>query len=1278
MMNSYSLLQRTRTLWAVLLFFILSISSFAQVFIQVGSGTATTPATGGAGTAAVYNRWWESRRTQVIYTAAELTAAGFAASAPITALALYVETDIDGTLPNFSIKMKHTTATSFTAFDGTGLTTVHTSTPSGTGATIGNWVTFNFTTSFTWNGTDNLLIDFCHGVSTTYNATGVIRQYTGAANSLRSVISISENQCPVTTGGTNGSDKPQIRLTVTPPTSCSGTPPVLTATASSSVICSGGNVTLSVPLVFASGITYQWQANTGSGFANIAGATSPTSVVSFSGVSTQYRCVVTCTNSGISTNSTTVTVNPRTVLYASLPYTQNFDGTWVNGCNTRDVPDLFWWNTPSTGNQSWRRNDDGASANWTSPTFGAYTPTGALGSPNSARFHSSYAFSGTTGDLDFYVNLSPVGPKLLNFYHINTSGTDVLNVFLSTNGGATFSPIASFGTAGVWTLRSVFINSNSPTTVIRFRGVADYGSTDIGIDQLSINLATVVATGLNGNIIGSSSLADVSNGTNYGGWYPGVQVERTFYIKNVGATNLNVFSISSSNATNFPITGFPVVLVAPGDSTAFKVKFTANAPGTYTSTITFLTSGSPNPYTFQVSGTIGDFVSSYTFAQCSGTYSEITGGTIPTITSSTFGAAVGQPMSPGNDLDDVSATGLPIGFTFNFNGVNYTDFSVNSNGYLVLGGTLPGNSNYNPISSTISVPGIVSALSGDLQATSGEIRYEVQGTAPNRVLVVQWKNFFYFGATGDVLNFQIRLHENSNQIRIVYGNITKNPIVRNVQVGLRGATNGDFNNRMSTTSWTATMRGTANNSTITFSPSIIPPAGLTFIWSPRPVKVFGGTPLAEVPAGSITPSVANGTDFGSAAVGEVVTVPFTITNYEGSPLNITSITSSNPNFTISSAPTSIGGVCGTNSATFNVNFSAAAAGTYTSTITINNSSSSLLQYTFVVKIVVANPAINIQGGVPLTAIANGSTTPSTANGTDFGGVVVGNFVEQTYTINNLGVGALKITAVNSSNPRFTVTVPPTSPVPSGGSTTFTVRFTPITNGVQNATISVVNNTPGSSPYTFAVTGLGLQPAIQVLGLSNNIPNNKFLPTSTDGTFLGASTGGNLTGTFTIRNTGNQPLTISSITSPSNVFAIANIPATIAPTAEADFTVTYNPNSGNKQDTIIIVSNAINAPVFRFMVAAGGVVSALDDNLSEGEVIISPNPSRDKFNIRIGGTKYTSVKAVVYDVTGKVIKTAEVPQFSGNMDIDLSEVQGGTYILMLETGGEKIARKLVKQ
>jgi hypothetical protein len=52
--------------------------------------------------------------------------------------------------------------------------------------------------------------------------------------------------------------------------------------------------------------------------------------------------------------------------------------------------------------------------------------------------------------------------------------------------------------------------------------------------------------------------------------------------------------------------------------------------------------------------------------------------------------------------------------------------------------------------------------------------------------------------------------------------------------------------------------------------------------------------------------------------------------------------------------------------------------------------------------------------------------------------------------------------------------------------------------------------------------------------------------------------------------------------------------------------------------------------------------------------------------------------VVYDVTGRVVKTAEVPQFSGNMDIDLSEVQGGTYILMLETGGEKIARKLVKQ
>lgn len=189
--------------------------------------------------------------------------------------------------------------------------------------------------------------------------------------------------------------------------------------------------------------------------------------------------------------------------------------------------------------------------------------------------------------------------------------------------------------------------------------------------------------------------------------------------------------------------------------------------------------------------------SGYAFSQASGTYTPITGGTVPTITSSTFGAGVGSPMGPGFDLDDVSATGLPIGFTFNFNGSDFTTFSVNSNGYIVMGGTLPGNGNYTPISGTFAVPGVIAALPGDLQSNlaTGEIRYQTTGSAPNRVLTVQWTSFRFFAASSEDFNFQVQLYETTNQIRIVYGSFLKNATARTPQVGLRGATNTDFNNR---------------------------------------------------------------------------------------------------------------------------------------------------------------------------------------------------------------------------------------------------------------------------------------------------------------------------------------------------------------------------------------------------------------------------------------------------------------------------------------------------
>jgi len=189
---------------------------------------------------------------------------------------------------------------------------------------------------------------------------------------------------------------------------------------------------------------------------------------------------------GDNTNDTTI----KTVYvqgYAPIPFTEDFDNAWINKFNTRDVPSLYWTNTPISGNDSWRRDDDGASGTWTQPTGGAYTPGGANNTANSARFHTYYAPAADTGTIDAFLNFSTAGTKMLKFWYINPSGTDAVSVLLSLDSGATFNLLQSFDTSSVWTEKIISLGTyTNPGVVLRFKAVSDYGNDDLGIDRVMV------------------------------------------------------------------------------------------------------------------------------------------------------------------------------------------------------------------------------------------------------------------------------------------------------------------------------------------------------------------------------------------------------------------------------------------------------------------------------------------------------------------------------------------------------------------------------------------------------------------------------------------------------------------------------------------------------------------------------------------------------------------------------------------------------------------------
>ncbi|GAB1467545.1 hypothetical protein MASR2M64_02180 [Candidatus Cloacimonadota bacterium] len=222
-------------------------------------------------------------------------------------------------------------------------------------------------------------------------------------------------------------------------------------------------------------------------------------------------------------------------------------------------------------------------------------------------------------------------------------------------------------------------------------------------------------------------------------------------------------------------------------------------------------------------------VNEYTFTTTQGTYTEISGGTVHGTTTN----------------DNESFTALPLGFTFTYNGVNYNTISIASNGFIAFGDAV--------VTSTVAISGtgtnnVVAAFSRDIKSRdTGELMSLASGTAPNRVFTIQWKHWRRVptATANDDLNFQIQILESGNVVRFVYGSIAAitSTTAQSIQVGLRGASNTEFNNRMTTTDWSATNPGTANNSNCVLNATIFPASGLTFSFTPA---TAGEPPLAAV------------------------------------------------------------------------------------------------------------------------------------------------------------------------------------------------------------------------------------------------------------------------------------------------------------------------------------------------------------------------------------------------------------------------------------------------
>lgn len=156
-----------------------------------------------------------------------------------------------------------------------------------------------------------------------------------------------------------------------------------------------------------------------------------------------------------------------------------------------------------------------------------------------------------------------------------------------------------------------------------------------------------------------------------------------------------------------------------------------------------------------------------------------------------------------NQDDDNRSYQEPIGFDFWYLGVRYTQFSANLNGTIDFssstsdgnnGGNGPYGPNYNNVFSTAGKTMLALAPLYDDLWTAGSgtapvatsIFFQTSGTAPNRVLTIEWQNFDKWNSSTGSLNFQVKIYETTGVIEFLYGNMTAGSTAHTYTCGING------------------------------------------------------------------------------------------------------------------------------------------------------------------------------------------------------------------------------------------------------------------------------------------------------------------------------------------------------------------------------------------------------------------------------------------------------------------------------------------------------------
>ena len=206
--------------------------------------------------------------------------------------------------------------------------------------------------------------------------------------------------------------------------------------------------------------------------------------------------------------------------------------------------------------------------------------------------------------------------------------------------------------------------------------------------------------------------------------------------------------------------------------------------------------------------------------------------------------------------------------------------------------------------------------------------------------------------------------------------------------------------------------------------------------------------------------------FGSVTVGSNQALSETVTNNGGTSVTISAVAASGSGFSVGgiSLPVTLSAGQSTN---FSVTFTPASSGAAGGNATITSNAS--------------NPSLAVPlSGSGTSAVGTLSVTPTSMN---LGSVVVGTSGSTSGTLTATGGSVTINTATTTDSGVFSLgglSLPAT--IPAGGSTSFTVTFSPTVSGTASATLNFTSNAQISTTSA-ALTGTGTAPPTHTVNLT---------------------------------------------------------------------------------------------------------------------------------------------------------------------------------------------------